>query len=87
LQKLEKYREKYGIGFQLLSDADLSVIRSWGLVNSNSPQVPHPTAIVLDRDGVVRYLRQDVDYKRRPPVEELLAAIDSIDDRRPPAPQ
>jgi len=40
--------------------------------------VPHPTTVIIDRQGVIRYLRVDVDYKVRPTVDELLKALDQL---------
>ena len=48
-------------------------------MNAKSPKVPHPTAVVVDGGGVVRYLRQDVDYKVRPSVGEILDAVKDVD--------
>ncbi len=62
----------------LLSDADRAAIRAWGIVNPSSPKVPHPTALIVDREGVIRYLRQDVDYRRRPSAVEILHALDGL---------
>lgn len=77
--KLAKYASEKGIDYTLLSDADQSAIKAWGVVNPKSPNVPHPTAVVVDGAGVVRYLRQDVDYKMRPSASEILDAIDGLD--------
>lgn len=77
--KLAQYASQKGIEFTLLSDGDQSAIEAWGIVNPKSPKVPHPTAVVVDRTGVVRYLRQDVDYKKRPSAAEVLDAIDGLD--------
>lgn len=76
--KLETYASEAGIEFSLLSDGDGSAIKAWGLVNSKSPKVPHPTAVVVDGAGVVRYLRQDVDYKSRPSAAEILEAAGGL---------
>ncbi len=73
--KLAKFAEKEGISFPLLSDPDLKVITGWGLVNPSNPKVPHPTAVIVDAEGKIRYFRQDVDYKNRPSVEELIGAL------------
>jgi hypothetical protein len=35
--------------------------------------------VIVDSEGVIRYLRQDVDYKNRPSAKELLAALDGIE--------
>jgi peroxiredoxin len=40
--------------------------------------VPHPTTVIIDRQGVIRYLRVDIDYKVRPSVAELLEALDQL---------
>jgi len=65
----------------MLSDADLVVIKEWGIVNPKSPTVPHPTAVIVDAEGVIRYYRQDIDYKKRPAAAELLDAIDELNKR------
>jgi peroxiredoxin len=61
-----------------LSDPELQVITEWGLVNASKPTVPHPTAVIVDAKGKIRYFRQDVDYKHRPTAEELLEAVQSM---------
>jgi peroxiredoxin len=76
--KLAQYASQKGIEYTLLSDGDHVAIKAWGIVNPKNPKVPHPTAIVVDGEGVVRYLRQDVDYKKRPSASEILDSIDSL---------
>ncbi len=77
--KLAEFATKEGIGFTLLSDEDMAVITEWGLINPSNPRVPHPTAVIVDADGVIRYMRQDVDYKQRPSSAELLEVLDGIE--------
>ena len=79
LDKLAKYADQSGIEFTLMSDGDLAVIREWGIVNPDRPTVPHPTAVIIDTEGVIRYYRQDINYKKRPAASELLEVIDSLD--------
>ena len=55
------------------------MISSWGLVNPAKANVPHPTAVIVDAEGTIRYFRQDVDYKNRPSVDELLEALVEIE--------
>jgi peroxiredoxin len=76
--RLADYAEKHGLDIVLLSDPDLQVIRRYGIVNPQQPKVPHPTAIVVDRTGVIRDLRVDEDYTHRPAAKEILAAIDEL---------
>ena len=78
LDKLERYAEQNGITYAFLSDGDLAAIKRWGLVNPKSPSVPHPTAVVVDGEGVIRFFRLDVDYTRRPSSAELLEALDGL---------
>ena len=77
--KLASFASQEGIEFTFLSDGGQEAIRTWGLVNPMKPTVPHPTVVVVDGEGVVRYLRQDVDYKKRPSVAEILEAVEGID--------
>jgi peroxiredoxin len=79
LDKLAKYADQSGIEFTLMSDGDLAVIGEWGIVNPDRPTVPHPTAVIIDSEGVIRYYRQDINYKKRPAASELLEVIDSLD--------
>ena len=78
---LAKLREKLGLGFPTLSDADLATIRGYGILNPKSGKLPHPTALVIDREGVVRYVRVDEDYKQRPPSAVLLAVLEGLGKR------
>jgi peroxiredoxin len=36
--------------------------------------------VIIDRQGVIRYLRVDIDYKVRPSVAELLETLDELED-------
>lgn len=40
--------------------------------------IPFPTVLVVDRDHVVRYADVQVDYTRRTEVDEILAAVDRL---------
>ena len=75
---MQRYATQNGITFTLLSDGNLEVIKAWGLVNPDNPSVPHPTAVVVDGEGLIRYFRQDVDFTIRPPSAELLDAVDQL---------
>jgi len=63
----------------LLSDPELEAITAWGLTNPTNPKVPHPTAVIVDAYGTIRYVRQDIDYKQRPSAQELLAVLVEIE--------
>jgi peroxiredoxin len=74
VDKLKAYAGYAKISFPLLSDATLSVVRAYGIYNERQ-DLAHPTTIVIDRTGVVRYVREDVDFRVRPSADEVLAAV------------
>ena len=74
-EKLRAFRENEGVTFPILLDPENKVSISYGLLNEDNPKVPHPTALVIGVDGVIRYLRVDEDYKVRPSAQELLGAL------------
>ena len=78
-KKLRKFRQEEGLDFPVLLDSDNKVSTSYGLINEANPEVPHPTTVIIDKQGVIRYLRVDTDYKVRPSVGELLEALDQLD--------
>jgi peroxiredoxin len=67
--------------FRLLSDPEHAVIDRYGLLNQQDPRqrpIPHPTVFVIDRTGVVRWKFVEVNYKIRPTNEDILAALDQL---------
>lgn len=76
--KLLKFRDNEGLEFPILLDPENRVSISYGLLNEENPTVPHPTAIVIDTDGVVRYVRVDENYRVRPSPTELLTVLASL---------
>ena len=64
--------------FPVLIDSYDEVMSSYGLVNPAKPEVPHPTALIIDKAGVIRYMRVDEDYKVRPRPEDLVAVLEEV---------
>lgn len=77
--KLAELARKSKLTFPLLSDADGSTLSAWGLRNPqiDAKPIPHPTALVVDADGVIRYLRIDRDFRERPEPGALLGALEA----------
>ena len=48
-------RQDEGLEFPILLDPGNAISISYGLLNEDNPIVPHPTAIVIDTQGVIRY--------------------------------
>ena len=70
------------IEFQLLSDPDNAVINRYGVFNANESRaraVPHPTVLVINKDGVVYWKFIEIDYRIRPTNEDILAAVAELD--------
>jgi peroxiredoxin len=66
------------IEFRLISDPDHAVIDRYGLLNQQDPRqrpIPHPTVLVIDREGVVRWKFIEINYKIRPTNEDILGAL------------
>ena len=77
LPNLQGYARRAGLTIPLLSDADLTAIGAYGILNERQ-EIAHPASFVIDRGGVVRYAREDVDYRVRPAPDELLAALRAL---------
>ena len=73
-----KMVETEHLTFPVLADQDLHLIKTYGILNESSPTVPHPTALVLDRQGTIRFLHLDENYRVRPAPEVLLDALRAL---------
>lgn len=78
------FTDRRGISYVLLSDPKSEVIDRWGIrdpqypVGSRAYGVPRPAIFILDRRGVVRASLAEETYQKRPPVSEVLKAIDAL---------
>lgn len=78
-EKLREYRDAEGLTIPFLLDPNAMTIKAYGVYNEGSERViPHPTALIIDKDGIVRYVRVDENYRERPSVEELIEALAGI---------
>ena len=76
----EKLKDNPGFDFPLLSDQDHRVIDRYGLLNDKAQRpMPHPTTLVIDRKGIVRWRFTEVDYRVRPSNEDILKEIAKIE--------
>jgi peroxiredoxin len=73
-------KDNPGFNFPLLSDPDHRVIDRYGLLNDKAQRpIPHPTTLVIDRKGIVRWRFTEVDYRIRPSNEDILKQISKIE--------
>jgi peroxiredoxin len=69
------------IGFPVLSDPDLHVIDAYGLrhVAAHEQQdVSHSASVLVDGDGIVRWVFVTRNVRVRPLPSDVLAAIDAL---------
>ncbi len=74
-------RDKEGLEFPILLDPEAATIRSYGLLNEQDSRgrlIPHPAAIVVDGEGVVRFVFVETNYRLRPASAELVAELDKL---------
>ena len=70
------------LGYRFVSDRDLAVTRRYGLVHarggSDGQDVPRPATVVLDRDGVVRWLSLADNFQVRPDPVDVVRAVRAL---------
>ena len=70
------------LGYRFVSDRDLAVTRRYGLVHarggSDGQDVPRPATVVLDRDGVVRWLSLADNFQVRPDPGDVVRAVRAL---------
>lgn len=76
----EKLKDNPGFNFPMLSDPDHRVIDRYGLLNDKAQRIiPHPTTLVLDRKGMIRWRFTEVDFRIRPSNEDILKQVAKIE--------
>lgn len=80
--KHQDFRDKEGIGIALLSDADGSVCRQYGVWQTREVDGHHKEGIVrstfvIDRKGVIRHALYNVNYKGH--AREVLSLVKELD--------
>jgi peroxiredoxin len=81
---IKKNRHKHGVSATMLADPDLAITTTYGLRNETniSPSgisaLPVPTTILVDGNGIVRWIDQSRDYQQRSSPERVMAAISSL---------
>lgn len=66
------------LDYTLLSDPGHRVIDRYGVFNAEAApdrEIPHPTTLVIDREGIVRWKMTEVDYRVRPTNDDILREL------------
>ena len=80
---IDRVKETYGVDvdYRMLTDTDHRVIDRYGVFNPDEAKarlVPHPTTMVIDMDGVIRWMVVEVDYRMRPENEDVMQALEMV---------
>lgn len=72
----EKFSDKHGFGFPLLSDPDKTVAAAYGTLGPIG--FPRRSVFIIDADGIVRYAHRAIAGLTYRPVSELLGALGKL---------
>jgi peroxiredoxin len=81
-EQSQRLAEGLHLGYRFLADSDLAVTRRYGLLHAKAGpggrDVPRPATLVLDRDGVVRWLSVTTNFQVRPDPADVLRAVRAL---------
>lgn len=68
------FRDKLGLGFELYSDTELTMITAWGVEDFGSG-IARPATFVVEPGGAISYRKVGESPSDHPSMDELLAAL------------
>ncbi|MEM9387354.1 MAG: peroxiredoxin family protein [Pseudomonadota bacterium] len=80
---LGQFEQRFDIAFTLLSDPESKIIDAFGIRNerqkpgSSGYGIPHPGIMVFGPDGELRMKFAEQGYRKRPKIDDVLAAVDA----------
>jgi methyl-accepting chemotaxis protein len=80
LARMQEFLDKHKYPFPVLSDVRREVVKAYGVyvrVNFESVNISRPSEVILDKDGIVKYIyigRIQTDF---PTDDEIFAVLDS----------
>jgi peroxiredoxin len=81
-KSLAAYRQKTGLGVILLSDSNREVITSYGLLHPRGgyegEDVSRPATLIVDKEGIVRWIRASTNLMVRPDPQEILEILQKL---------
>ena len=74
---IKKLKQKLDLKFPLLHDKGSETISAYGVLDTSSEKgEPHPATFVVDKWGIIRYIKVYSDYKDKPTPEELIFVLE-----------
>jgi len=81
-----RLRERLNSRFTFLSDGEGVLLDRLGIRHrggrNDGVDIAYPTAVLVDADGVVRWIFQSDSYRERARAEEIFAAIEKLRETR-----
>ena len=78
-EQSQQLARQFRRNYRFLADRDLAVTRLYGLLHARGgpegQDVPRPSTVVIDRDGVVRWLAVTDNYQVRPDARDVVRAL------------
>ena len=78
----QDFAKRLKVNYRFLSDPDLAVTRQLGLVHAGGGEggkdVPRPATIIVDANGVVRWVSISSNVQTRPDAAAVLRAVRGI---------
>ncbi|MGF1463118.1 MAG: peroxiredoxin family protein [Maricaulaceae bacterium] len=83
VDKLAAFTSIRSVSYEMLSDPDSAVIDAFGVrdpqyAGGRADGVPQPIVFIVDADGVIRAKLWQEGYRERPPIDEILDALDAV---------
>ena len=82
---LAEFHDRHDLGYPLLQDVDVKHVDAYGIRNQRYEPgdagygIPEPGILFISPDGVIRLKFAVPGYRQRPPLAEVLAAIEGLD--------
>jgi peroxiredoxin len=82
---LAAFHAKHDLGYPLLQDVDVKHVDAYGIRNQQYQPgdggygIPEPGILFISADGVIRLKFAVPGYRQRPPLAEVLAAIERLE--------
>lgn len=81
-EQSQRFAEGLRLSYRFVADPDLAVTRRYGLIHRGGGpggvDVPRPATVVLDRDGVVRWVSLSDNYQVRPDPRDVVRAVRAL---------
>jgi peroxiredoxin len=81
-EQSQRFAEGLRLSYRFVADPDLAVTRRYGLIHRRGGpggvDVPRPATVVLDRDGVVRWVSLSPNYQVRPDPKDVVRAVRAL---------